>query len=50
MQKGEVEVEYYLTEMMTGNSFTKLLQGSKFYKFRKLILGMKEIDTGVGRQ
>ena len=38
--KGNLEIEYLQTDSMVGDFFTKPLQGEKFRKFRKLILGM----------
>ena len=34
------------TQQMLGDFFTKPLQGSKFLKFRALILGLKKAPTG----
>ena len=39
IKKGNVTVEYCPTEEMKADFFTKPLTGSKFYKFRKEILG-----------
>ena len=39
-EKGDLEIEYLQTDSMVGDFFTKPLQGEKFRKFRKLILGM----------
>ena len=38
IQKGEITVNHCSTEEMIADYFTKLLQGWKFKKFRKLIL------------
>lgn len=48
---GEIQVVYCPTEDMLGDFFTKPLQGTKFKKFRKLILGLPDddgIQEGVG--
>jgi hypothetical protein len=42
IQSGEVEIEYCPTDDMIGDFFTKPLQGQKFYKFRKVIMGEKD--------
>ena len=39
-EKGDLEIQYLQTDSMVGDFFTKPLQGEKFRKFRKLILGM----------
>ena len=38
--RGELKIEYLPTDVMAGDFMTKPLQGEKFRKFRKLILGM----------
>ena len=38
--RGELKIEYLPTDDMAGDFMTKPLQGEKFRKFRKLILGM----------
>ena len=40
VDKGELDIEYCPTDEMLGDFLTKPLQGEKFWKFRKLILGM----------
>ena len=40
INKGEVCVEYCNTEKMIADFLTKPLQGEKFMRFRKMILGM----------
>ena len=39
---GELTVEHCPTDNMVADIHTKALQGTKFFKFRKLILNMKE--------
>ena len=39
-----MSVEFYPTEDMIGDYFTKSLQGSQFRRFRNAILGIDEID------
>ena len=39
IEKGNLTVEYCPTAEMIGDFFTKPLQGAKFEKFRKLIMG-----------
>ena len=39
-ERGELEINYCPTDDMVGDFMTKPLQGSKFRKFRKLILGL----------
>ena len=39
VEKGNVAIEHVPTDDMTGDFFTKPLQGQKFEKFRKLIMG-----------
>ena len=49
IQKGDVEVEWCPTADMTGDFFTKPLQGALFKKFRDLIMGVvphPEVGTG----
>lgn len=41
IDKGDVEVRHYPAENMTGDFFTKPLQGSAFRKFRDLILNIQ---------
>lgn len=50
VEKGEMQVVYCPTDDMVGDFFTKPLQGSKFVKFRNIILGLNddEIKEGVG--
>ena len=40
IKKGDLRVDYCPTKEMVGNFFTKPLQGSKFKKFRRAILGI----------
>ena len=39
VEKGNVVIDYCATEDMIGDFMTKPLQGEKFKKFRKMILG-----------
>ena len=39
VEKGNVVIDYCATEDMIGDFMTKPLQGEKFKKFRKVILG-----------
>jgi len=39
---GDLSVEHCPTEEMVGDFFTKPLQGKLFYKFRALIMNLKE--------
>lgn len=39
VDKGKINIEYCPTDEMVGDFFTKPLQGSKFVKFRSIILG-----------
>ena len=50
IEDGEMQVVYCPTDDMIGDFFTKPLQGEKFKKFRKLILGLSDesIQEGVG--
>ena len=41
IQKGNVQVEYCPTDEMTGDYMSKPLQGSKFVKFRRLIMNVQ---------
>jgi hypothetical protein len=41
---GEMTVEYYPTEEMIGDFFTKALQGSLFKTFRNLIMNVSQDD------
>ena len=38
--KGDVQIVHCPTDSMAGDFFTKPLQGERFRRFRKLILGM----------
>jgi hypothetical protein len=40
VEKGNVPIEHYRTDNMAGDFFTKPLQGEKFQRFRKDILGL----------
>lgn len=40
----ELSVDHCPTDLMTGDFCTKPLQGSKFYKFRKLIMNLSDDD------
>ena len=42
IKNGEVNVKYCPTDEMVSDFFTKPLQGSKFYQFRKVIVNLKE--------
>ncbi len=44
-EKGNVEIQYFPTNMMIGDFFTKPLQGKKFEFFRDLILGKKSVSS-----
>ena len=39
VKKGELDIAYCSTDDMIGDYFTKALQGVKFDKFRKMIMG-----------
>jgi hypothetical protein len=41
IEKGEVQIEYCPTDEMTGDYFTKPVQGAKFRKFRTRIMNLK---------
>ena len=40
IEVGDVEIKHISTDEMIADSFTKCLQGKKFFDFRKMILGM----------
>ena len=40
VKKGKVNIQYCPTEHMVADFFTKPLQGSKFYEFRKIIMNL----------
>ncbi|KAL7561167.1 hypothetical protein ACA910_011988 [Epithemia clementina (nom. ined.)] len=40
VNQGNLDVQYCPTDAMVGDFMTKPLQGTKFYKFRKMIMGM----------
>jgi hypothetical protein len=42
---GELSIKHCGTDDMIADYFTKPLQGSKFIKFRDLILGITDIDS-----
>ena len=44
LQSEGIKVEYFLTEKMILNFFTKPLQGALFNKFRDIVLGYKHIS------
>ena len=46
VDRGELQIYHQPTEDMIGDFFTKPLQGSKFLRFRALILGLKKTPTG----
>ena len=46
VDREELKIYHQPTEDMIGDFFTKPLQGSKFLKFRALILGLKKAPTG----
>ena len=50
IREGEMQVVYCPTDDMIGDFFSKPLQGAKFKRFRKLILGLSDgsIQEGVG--
>ena len=39
VKSGEASIIYYPTDDMIANFCTKILQGTKFYRFRSLIIG-----------
>ena len=41
IKNGELEIEYYPTDDMVADYFTKPLQGKKFLQFRKTIMNLK---------
>ena len=45
VDQGELQIYHQPTEDMIGDFFTKPLQGSKFLRFRALILGLKKTPT-----
>jgi hypothetical protein len=45
VDSGELNIKHCGTEDMIADYFTKPLQGSKFIKFRDLILGLTDIDS-----
>ena len=42
IKKGELKIEYYPTDDMVANFFTKPLQGKKFLQYRKIIMNLRE--------
>ena len=44
VKKSNVVIQYYPTENMVANFYTKPLQGKLFYKFRDQILGLAPMD------
>ena len=46
--RGEIKIHHCPTDDMVGDFFSKPLQGSKFLKFRALLLGLKNPTTGGG--
>ena len=42
IKSGEVAVQYCPTDEMISDFFTKPLQGSKFYQFRKVVMDLQE--------
>ena len=44
VKNGNVVIEYFPTENMVANFYTKTLQGKLFYKFRDQILGLSPMD------
>ena len=50
VENNDMEIVYCPTEEMLGDFFTKPLQGKKFLKFRKLIMGCRDdaIQEGIG--
>ena len=47
--KKELTIKYCPMDEMIGDFFTKPLQGKKFQKFRKIIMGLKEEKSIVGQ-
>ena len=45
IDKNEIHVIYCPTELMIADYFTKPLQGSKFIKFRNIIMGSECFDV-----
>ena len=41
VKNGELEIEYFPTDDMVADYFTKPLQGKKFLQFRKTIMNLK---------
>jgi hypothetical protein len=39
----EVELQYYPTEEMLGDYFTKVLQGKQIFKLRKLVMAKSDV-------
>ena len=44
LEKGNLEIEYCPTNAMVGDYMTKPLQGTKFVRFRELIMGPQEAE------
>ena len=40
IDRGDIEITHVGTNFMVADYFPKCLQGEKFFRFRKLILGM----------
>ena len=47
--KKELTIEYCPTDEMIRDFFTKPLQGKKFQKFRKAIMGLEEEESIIGQ-
>jgi len=41
-QNGDYEFEYIQTDFMVADMYTKPLSGMKFYRFKKIIMGIQE--------
>ena len=48
VNQGNLNVKYCRTDEMIGDSMTKPLQGSKFMKFRKIIMGETLFRSSMG--
>jgi len=41
-QNGEYDFEYIQTDFMVADMYTKALSGMKFYRFKKIVMGIQE--------
>jgi len=41
-QNGEYDFEYIQTDFMAADMHTKALSGMKFYRFKKIVMGIQE--------